>query len=142
MKAADRVKRAEEEFEAAEEKLRTFEDDNWETMKLYKEHVMRREVAREQLIIAVTETGIAGGGMNPVPTNKRTFDGNYLHYMLEEDKDLRDELVEVVYQVKSKKFDEAVRTGRLDKSVASRTITDIARGLQIKNKPKEINFLG
>ena len=136
----ERVARAEQDYNEAQDRLRDFQDDNWDVMKAYRELVTQREVAREQLVIAVTETGIAAGGMQVINTTKREFDGEYLHYILEEDPELRDELVTQVYKVDTKKFDAAIKSKRLNRQVAHRAVKSTDKGIQVRKKIKAISL--
>jgi len=133
-KAAQRVRDAEANFAAAHEDLIVWEENNEEVMDEFRALVDTRETAREVLELAVSDTGLPGGGMQVVPTSKRTFDGERLHYLIEDD-ELRDEVVEIVYKVKTKGFDKALKSRRLDKDIAKQCIVATEAGMQIRKRP-------
>ena len=136
-KGAQKVRDAEAKFYAAHEALVEWEDAHEDLMAEFRELVDARETAREELELAVSDTGLPGGGMQVVPTHKRTFDGERLHYLIEDDA-LRAEVVELVYKVKPKGFDKAVKEGRLDKDIAKQCITATEAGVQIRKRPTKL----
>lgn len=138
-KAARRVRDAEDNFYVAHSALGIWEDANSELMDEFHILVDARETAREILELAVSDTGLPGGGMQVIPVNKRIFNGEYLHYLIEND-ELRAELVEVVYKVKPKAFDKAVKEGRLEKDIAKQAVTATEAGLQIRKRPTKISL--
>lgn len=136
-KAVQRVQFAETDFYAARRALIEWEEDHADLMEEFHTLVDARETAREVLELAVSDTGLPGGGMQVVPINKRTFDGERLHYLIEDD-ELRNAIVEVVYKVKPKAFDKAVKGGQLSKDLAKQAITATETGIQIRKRPTKI----
>lgn len=136
-KGAQKVRDAEAKFYDAHKALIEWEDSHEELMEEFRELVDARETAREELELAVSDTGLPGGGMKVVSTHRRTFDGERLHYLIEDDA-LRAEVVELVYKVKPKSFDRAVKEGRLERDVADQCITATETGIQIRKRPKQI----
>ncbi len=137
--AAQRVRDAEAKFYVAHDALVAWEEENEEVMSEFRQLVDARETAREELELAVSDTHLPGGGMQVVPTTKRTFDGERLHYLIE-DEELRNRLVKIEYKVQVKAFDKAVEKGEIDKDTAKHVIASTESGVQIRKKPKPISL--
>lgn len=138
-KAAQRVRDAEATFYAAHEELVGWEDAHEDLMSEFRTRVDARETAREVLELAVSDTGLPGGGMQVVPVKKRTFNGERLHYLIE-DEELRNRLVQLQYKVITKEFDKALDTGELDKDLAKQAVEKTEAGLQIRKRPNKITL--
>ena len=136
-KAAQRVREAEEVFYRTHTQLVEWEDEHSELMDEFRALVAAREEAREVLELAVADTGIEGGGMKISHTTKRTFDGEKLHFLIE-DAELRTRLVRIDYKVNSKEFDKALKSGELDKDIGVHVVVATESGLQIRKRPPKI----
>jgi hypothetical protein len=136
-KAAQRVREAEETFYRAHAALVEWEDEHAELMDEFRSLVATREEAREVLELAVADTGLPGGGMQISHTTKRTFDGEKLHFLIEDDA-LRARLVKVDYKVNTKEFDKALKEGELDKDIGTHVVIATENGIQIRKRPPKI----
>ena len=93
-----------------------------------------REAARIQLERVIREERV---GIGPITVENRTtvsYAGKYLWDVFKDDPETRDELIEVVYKVKTPKFNQLVKEGRLkpkdvDKAIEARKQTVALKGL-------------
>lgn len=96
-----------------------------------------RESARLQLERVVREEKVSIG---PIVVENRTtvnYDGEYLYNLFADDEETRDQLVEVVYKVKSAAFNRLATEGRIapknvEKAVVSRKHTVALKGMPQK----------
>lgn len=96
-----------------------------------------REAARLQLERVIREERVSIG---PITVENRTtvsYAGEYLYKVLEDDPEARDELIEVIYKVRTPKFEQMVKEGRIkprdvDKAIVARKQTVALKGMPTK----------
>lgn len=139
MNTTERVQVAAREYQERHTALREFEEEHADVMSSYRDLVAAREASRERLVGLVAETGIAAAGMKVTTAQVREFNGRRLYDLLFDDP-MREELVEVVYKVRTAEFDQAVHTGRLEQEVAKAVVEKVKQQTRVLNKPAAIQL--
>ena len=145
-----KVKRYYKRFQKASEELQGYltevgdalEDggyvsDSAEFMNELESRTDARESARLQLERVIREEAVSIG---PITVENRTtvsYDGAFLYKKLEDDPELRDEMIEVVYKVKAPVLNRLVKEGHLsakdiDKATLARKSTIALKGMPSK----------
>lgn len=100
-----------------------------------------REVARVQLERVVREEQT---GIGPITVQNRTvvsYDGAYLYDLFKDNPEVRDQLVEVQYKVKSSAFTKLAHEGTINAKQAGKAVTGRKNTVALRGVPTKIGLL-
>lgn len=151
MKNTKKVKRYYEDFQKASQAVEDYIDevggcleecefisDASEFRETLEERIDKREAHRIQLERVVREEQL---GIGPITVQNRTtvtYDGEYLYNNLPEE--LRDQVVEVAYKVKSPEFKKLATNGSISAEQAAEAILTRKESVALKGVPTKIGW--
>ena len=136
-----RVNRYYRKFKEAQEKLNKFMMDNEEVIEQFDALSDEYNACLDKLQRACREEEF---GIGPISVSHRespVFNGEYLYKILENQPEIRDELITVQYKVKKPVFERLAKSGVLSSAQSKKAVADVKHSVALSGVPESVTLV-